>query len=56
MFLYLIVKIHNMKYVEKLSLILMKSLYLNIEYRTRVYVNTVVLLYRVLVALPNTAA
>ena len=45
MFLYLIVKIHNMKYVEKLSLILMKSLYLNIEYRTRVYVNTIVLLY-----------
>ena len=31
MLLYLIVEIHNMKYVKKLSLILMKSLYLNIK-------------------------
>ena len=44
MFLYLVVKVHYMKYIEKLSLVLMKSLYLNIEYGTRVNLNSVVLL------------
>ena len=43
MLLKLIVKIHDMKYVKQLPLVLMKPLYLNIKDRSGIHLDTVIL-------------
>ena len=32
---------HNLQYIEKLTFVFVKSLYLNIKYRFRIYIDTV---------------
>ena len=40
----LIIQIHDVQYIQKLTLVLMQTFYLNIKDRTRIYINSIMLL------------